>query len=129
MQAMFRGTPEIENVQKSSLSSTFSYSQQSQQFEIQSKSLISLVILFTGNKNREEQEKVEYEPMETHSEETVNKWREELQALLDKMVEMTQGCSVETLERYHNRLQLSVHHHRYNADKTELIKVRNCREI
>ena len=59
----------------------------------------------------------------THSEETVNKWKEELQALLDQMVDTTKGCNVETLERYHNRLQLCVHQHRYSADKSELIKV------
>lgn len=85
--------------------------------------------LFADNRTIEDQEDtidVQSEVTETaHSQETVNKWREELTTLLDQMVDITKGCNVETLERYHNRLQLSVHQHRYNTDKTELIKVRN----
>ncbi|KAK3744968.1 hypothetical protein QZH41_008494 [Actinostola sp. cb2023] len=59
----------------------------------------------------------------TFSEETVSKWRGELHDLLTQIVDMTKRCTVEALERYHNRLQLSVHQHRHTGDKTELVNV------
>ena len=49
--------------------------------------------------------------------------KEKLESLLDLLVDITKGASIEMLERYHSALQCCIHKQRHSHDKKQLRKV------